>query len=466
MVEVRKSAEKTYFKCPNCKNRMVWNDAKLQWEPQREKNGRLPDFLSNLIIGVGLFLIFLLFIGPVIGGDTGLVVHVIAFTLLALAVLILRICEKPASKAILVGIMVIYYLLVFGAVNNFPECIRIIPGNAFIKLWWTYSMAVYVLTLFAVLLAWAIIILSRKQKLSNMDYSDNDLMLLQDFSRYKLSGYYLIKAKLYGIIKYSTTKETEDTDSMVLVELNTKLPKKKLADYCDQDPQVKKIVEYLNERKEEKYEYTRVSDVVNGVKPEPEIQSAGGRAATDMLGLLKKVKTIIVWIAIALVYYVGYTKLFMGMHNGKAVEALAFGGFLISYIILAIFSWLAEWIFDKSIWASVVQMIVRKKHINLPNYEQYVQSFLTGDQEATDQEMQNILRYYATHKNVPSDHAKNTNINITHDILSAVFAAEAFAAAQAAKSSNSGNSGCSSCSSCSSCGGGGGGCSSCGGCGD
>ena len=95
-----------------------------------------------------------------------------------------------------VFIMIAYYLLVLGAVNNFPEFIRSIQGEDFVGLWWKYDIAVYVLALIAEIVVCTIITNHHKNTLINMNYSDSDLMLLQGFSSFKLTGYYLLKAKL------------------------------------------------------------------------------------------------------------------------------------------------------------------------------------------------------------------------------------------------------------------------------
>lgn len=453
--------KQTVYKCSSCNTTLRWDDKKSQWVI--EKNAP-KDHMALKVIG--LMLLVIISIGLIIGGladggDDGIVTLSIGVFGAALFAFLLSFRYNfKKARNILIITAAAQLVLAISAVNDFPEFIREIQGKDFIGIWLGYGLVVYLSALAVGAVLCRIFVKANEKKLIAMNYSDSDLMLLQNFSSYKMTGYYLLKAKLHGVIHYYTVPQNGYSDSIVYVVLNKKIPQEKLEAYCEQNPQVKKIVEFLK-KKEAAAHPVRVSDIVTTVKPNPEIQSVGGQAATAACKSLTRRKWIVFAIAAGLVYYVGVTKLLMGLHNSKQISNLITGGFILSFVMIAVFCSLLFLIYRKAT-TKMMSNITLTLQVNLLSYAAYAQPFLNGEEQATVEDQQKILRCYATDSHNASNYVVNADNSgtIINSIFTSVFAIEAHIAAQNKQSGSDG--GCSSCSSCSSCGGGCGGCGGCG----
>ena len=184
---------------------------------------------------------------------------------------------------------IILGLLCLGVVKDFPYFIRKIPGEEVTRIIVIYVIIVFPAILLFVRVGISIYLRCKVKNAKKEIYSDSDLMLLQGGDRYKMTGYYLLKARLHRIINYKEIKNEEMQVSSYSVDLNPELSGNVLEEYCEVNPQVKKIVHYITTQKEAGEENVRVADIIYQVKPTPEISSEGGKVAD---GYIKKADSV------------------------------------------------------------------------------------------------------------------------------------------------------------------------------
>ncbi len=374
--------------------------------------------------------------------------------------------ESVRVYSVLAAAVVVLIAAVISAANDFPLFIRRIPGKDFIGIWVGCSLLAIAAAIIAELIvcSW---VSSKAAKSLGMTYSDSDLMLLQGFDRFRMSGYYLLKAKLHGIIKYYYIKKEDGTLTKdVLVKANSDKPQEEIDEYCRSNPQVRRIVDYIVRNEAIDGSRTTVQDVVYNVRPDPVIQSEGGRFVQSIIERKRTASDIIFWGAVYVCAYAAVTKLIMGLINQKPVENLVCA-IIFSVLILIPLAILHTVIKNHVASGSLVKKIIRHKSAG---YEQagilFDHGKITND-ELPPKEAATLLRSYVLYSYDPQ---KYTGVQAALPFAGAVFTS--VVAAQAAQEaiskamsrldsgmSDTGNGGCSGCSGC------GGGCGGCGGCG-
>lgn len=335
--------------CPKCGNEMPSYAKKCRVcgaekqsatstnNDSKKTNGCLLAIGIAIAFVVGMIFFCMALCSPLVGGDAGTIMQVVGLTAFFVAGIIITAKKKNYGLLKMIAVIAaMYYVVWFLATKNIPEFIRAIPGSDFLSVWWLYIIIVYAVAVVAMLIVTKSIAFSHKTELVGLQYIDGDLMILQGDNRYKMSGYYLMKAKLHGIVICTHMDEEDDAAGKTVVTINSAISEDELEDYCQQNPQVAKIVAYLQQKASEEEEVT-VADIIHDVTPRPVIQSAGGIAAAKVMKKTHKWIKMLTFAAISLAYYLGITKLLMGMHNEKEVTNLVFGGFIVSFILLAIF---------------------------------------------------------------------------------------------------------------------------------
>lgn len=270
-------------------------------------------FILSIIIGCSVLM-----------GQSGFYLQFVCVLLLSVILIITGIVERIKKLYITTLIFgAVYGLMWMGVLFDEPYFIRKIQGENFISIWLAFATFVLIIA-FVTELA---LVISRagagvpqaKDKL----FSDSDLMLMQEFDRFQLAGYYLLKAKLHNIIKYEFEKSDEASEAIPSIELNEGFPKPYRDMYCKENPQVGKIVSYIENTKENDTDaQIRIADLIYSINPQPEIQSEGGLFADAYIKKLKKSANIIFAISTGVGFYPAITKLLMGMYNEKTLDNL------------------------------------------------------------------------------------------------------------------------------------------------
>ena len=227
---------------------------------------------------------------------------------------------------------IVLWLICLGVMNDFPYFIRKIPGEEVTRIIVIYVVIVFPALLLFIRISSSVYLRSRVKKVKTKKYSDSDLMLLQGGDRYKMTGYYLLKAKLHRIINYTEIKNEEMQISAYSVDVNRELPANVLEEYCEANPQVKKIVHYIAEQKEAGEETVRMADIIYRVKPASEISSEGGKSADLYIKGAAYGGNTLFALYILVFIYCSITKLMMGIFNEKPTEYLV--GFTIIGLIV------------------------------------------------------------------------------------------------------------------------------------
>lgn len=352
----------------------------------------------------------------------------------------------------------VFGMILVGAVNDVPYFIRRIQGEEFMGIWYKYCAVLWLVIIVCGRSVLSIYAKGLAKKASLKKYSDSDLMLLREFDRYQLVGYYLLKARLHNVIQYI---KAEDGESANQIGLDDKMTDSERNVYCGENPQVGKIVAFIT-RHETATGVSAVGlrDVVQSVVPNPEFQSEGGRFAAKYIS---KVKHVIDWgtlAGIGATFYPAVTKLLMGQYNGKPVGNLMSGCAIVAMVlgwawVSGLYGGLIREVFKRKF----VGAIVRVKLAEFDNIEYLLKHTKIENSYVPNEGTEKLLRAYALCEYTLKDRcaASIENENIQIATMSAVVAAQA-AAAEAARASS--DSGCSSCSGC------GGGCGGCGGCGE
>lgn len=451
---------KIYYRCPGC-GEIEAMDKKAA-ESKTGGGSNAEHYLGAAAAVVGVFAAGF---GISTAGDRGLLILSMGVLLLAAAGIMFAAGGRNGKLGAIFGAaLTLYGVAAGGAFFGFPEIIRSIPGKEFVDRWGVFSFAVSGIAFGIYMIICLVAAADGRDRAKTACCCDGDLMIVQGFSRYMQAGYYLIKARLHGIVRFRTTEATEDTASKNIVELNGNIPKEKLEEYFQRNPQVRRLVRFLEERMYDPNVPTQISDVINGFAPQSELRSEGGLIVLSVKNTLSRVRNVIFGMAAAAVLYVGVTKLCMGMHFGKPIGDLLESGILVAGFTLGALYGLMYLCAHRA-ESSVKKKLVKAYKVEIPDFEQYTHSVVMGQTVTTDAERQRILRCFATYRHNNAKHIKNGAANIPVIILHAVSVAEIIESERRLGVRGGGGcSGysCSSCSSCSSCGG----CGGCGGCGD
>lgn len=354
---------------------------------------------------------------------------------------------------------------ILGAANDFPGFIRQIPGAKFVGGWAGWSLLAIGAALLLELVICSVCASNMANKAKKLVFSDSDLMIIQDFDRFKLAGYYLLKAKLHNVITYSSAVSDDGTPSKdVLVEINPNASEEDVIRYCENNPQVRRIVEFINSSKGLEGAQVTVADIVYNVRPEPVIQSAGGEYSRKAINRLKAIADGIFWSTAALSGYVAVAKLTMGICNDKPVNNLLMAMVLAVPVMLLIHL-LHRRIKNSAVKNGFVETVIRQKSVGYEKIGMVFDLATFPNTGLSPEKAATILRGYALYRYDPNKYpASKATAQFSGAIFCSVVAAQAAAAAaRAARNSGHGCSGAYGCSSCSSCGGGCGGCGGCGG---
>ena len=142
-----------------------------------------------------------------VGGKPGFLLHGIFAAIFLVISLVIGIRKKATwltRGSVLAGL--VYYGIYICAAFGVPEFIRKIKGVHFVGLWASFAFCLLALALILIPLVCTHCKNKRLPHLLDLRYSDNELMTLQSFSRYRMAGYYLLKAKLHNIITYTVVQ--------------------------------------------------------------------------------------------------------------------------------------------------------------------------------------------------------------------------------------------------------------------
>jgi len=293
----------------------------------KEKEVQMGKLVKCVINIVGLFLVLSLF--AVFSGleeDNLLNDFIGVANMISIAVCIAGVVteQKLYIWIAYIGNTILGFMCM-GVVKDKPSFIYKIPGETFI----------------GIMIAWAVLVLpvvlrfadgkvkrylKKNVGLAKQEtYSDSEIMLLKKFDRYMATGYYLLKAKLHGIIEYKETVTEETSVRTYGVELNPNLSEEKRKEYCKTMPQIANIVEYLIQKHSAGEENVRVAGLVSDVESSLEFDSKKTafeyvKTADDfgIGGLLFCIFTLI---------YTFITKWMMCVYNSNTPQYFVLAGF-------------------------------------------------------------------------------------------------------------------------------------------
>lgn len=428
---------------------------------------------KQILIGFGLLtlaeFIAMALSGILFGMEEGTEEKYLSFMFIYMGPIFVALIGIWKKKSGLIGkgviALVVLLAMTIGAMNDFPEVIRQIQGEDFVNVWMGILVAALVIGVFVSIRRPISFGVSLTEEIKTKSWSDSDIMWLSGFDRYRRMGYYLLKAKLHNVLVF---RAEEGEQNYTYVEINRSLGEPQLASYCEKNPLVKQIVEYIKKAESSDRPVVRVEDIVRNVTIQAKEKSQGRIIWEERLvkwkEAVKKADGIFWWFVLA-AYYVGVTKLMLGICREKPVTELFAMMMVFGAISIGVAYGIRESRRKKWTTALFIGSIVIHKRKEIQNIDELFRN--TDFDAAMSEEEQNyLLRAYALYEynreryegmspTVP--HFSTMLFGAVVSVQVAVAAAEAAARAAADTSG-----GCSSCSSCSSCGGCGGGCGGCG----
>ena len=250
---------------------------------------------------------------------------------------------KKAKIKVAIGVIITYVCLMVNIVlcsHGIPEAIRAIKGAEFVSPYAGYAVGLNVAAFVICFIVKNIIVNSGCKNLRAEDFTDADLMSLNNRNKYHVTAYYLAKAKFNGIITYHVVPATEESAAKCLIHINKNITEEQLADYCVKFPVVKKIVEYIKNSADP--QNITVRDILANVRVEYQILSKGAQQIKSIQDKVKKIVTSIAVCFEIAILYPGITKLFMGIHYGKDVNNLVYVLIVLTVIPMVILTTLAD----------------------------------------------------------------------------------------------------------------------------
>ena len=392
----------------------------------------------------------------------------IAVTIIA-SIVISGCIKRNQKKVALVAVCeyVFFFLISVCAVNDIPSFIREIQGEDFIGIF-LGLIAVGFLIQFLISFTYARV--SSKSKISealSKKYTDNDLMGIQGFSQSRVNGYYLLKAKLYNVIKYTSVKPDENAVSVYYIDINENMPVNVREKICANNPQVKRIVEYILKVKEKAKKEGQNTETsfpvdffVKNLNCKIDETTEGMKFYKESLESIGKVRRIGLTVFFNLVLSVGFSKLFMGLTNAKPVGIIAGMMFMLamlSFVFIPIQAAMGE----NQVKNKIVKKIVEEKQKGFKNIKYIFMAKETERPNLSRGEIEFILNAYALYKYENEEYSvKNANFVQPETFSGIIFTAASMIEIAKNKDTDGGGCGCGGCGGC------GGGCGGCGGCGD
>lgn len=250
--------------------------------------------------------------------------RIACFVLLVTEVLLCLAARSGALKKrtclIPVCLLAVYFAVYCCAACNVPQSLKSIKASEFIS-WWSGNALTLELVMLAIVAVYTVIYgVTQCRKAREELFTDSDLMLMQSFDRYRVVGYYLLKAKMQGVLEFSV-QETEDGNRIHTVKAADISPEERAA-YCAREPQVAKILDYLDSKKDDAP--TDIYSLERDVRVQIAFEKEGGFRVERTLAHISTVSAVATLICGALVWLTGFLKYVMCIYLNTTVQDLAF----------------------------------------------------------------------------------------------------------------------------------------------
>ena len=300
---------------------------------------------------------------------------------------------KPGVKPVLLVAVPLasFWAVYLCAVCDIPKELRKVKIADFVNLWVKRALRVEIITVAAVclcVLAAAIILLrwAKKQR-----FTDGDLMAVRKFARVRVVGYWLLKAKLDGMLEHSWESPNEESVAVHTLRVADVSPEKRAA-YCAETPQVARILEYLESQTGSKP--VGVVDVLRDVQPEHGERTVAGKRAELWYALVKKFAVAAAVVCAALVWLPGFSKYIISTFLGKSADDIMLHVVLFAPVFLIGLGTLINGI-ARLVWKlSFRKYLLLSNASKLENGNELLRDADRREAPFTDEEITRMLRAY------------------------------------------------------------------------
>ena len=214
---------------------------------------------------------------------------------------------KPGIKPVLMVTVPLeaFWWMYLKVVTDTYKDLRKVKIKEFIKFWMTKAFDVELATVLIVcgcvfLFALVMLLFAKRQR-----YTDSDLMAIRKFVRVRVVGYYLLKAKLDGMVEHAWKSGDENAVAVHTLR-SAEVSAEEREAYCAKNPQVAGILEYLDSH--EDADPADIVAVLRDVDPEPGDRTGAGLCTEKCYLLVKRFALAAALVCAALVWMPGFMK--------------------------------------------------------------------------------------------------------------------------------------------------------------
>lgn len=229
-----------------------------------------------------------------------------------------RFMKRGIKPVLLVAVpLVVFWHLYLRTVSDVYKDLRKVKIADFINLWMERALRVEIITVAAVCLCVLIAALILLLWAKGRHYTDGDLMAIRKFARVRVVGYWLLKAKLDGMLEHGWHSLDDDSVAVHSLKVKAVTPEERAA-YCEKNPQVAPILEYLDAHTGS--EPVGIVAVLRDVQLDHGARTTAGRWVERFYTMVKQFAVAAAVVCGALVWLPGFTKYLISIFQKKTAD--------------------------------------------------------------------------------------------------------------------------------------------------
>ena len=303
-----------------------------------------------------------------------------------------RLIKRDWKPVVLVTVpLVTYWSLYLRVLTDETKELRKVKIAEFIDLWMHRAFRVEVITVVTVclgVLAAALILL---QWAKRKQYTDGDLMAIRKFTRVRVVGYWLLKAKMDGMLEHTWITPNEDSVAVHSLRV-ADVPQEERQAYCEKNPQIARILEYLDNQTGS--EPVGIVSVLRDVQVDHGQRTVMGKRVENWYTWVKRFALAAAVVCAALVWLSGFVKYLICTFLGKSADDIMLHLVLFTPVLLLGLGTLINAI-ARLLWKlSFRRSLLRMQSSRLEDGNELLRNADRREIPFTEEEASRILRAY------------------------------------------------------------------------
>lgn len=250
---------------------------------------------------------------------------------------------KKAAQLIPLGLLVVYFGCYCLAACGLPKGLHSVTASNFVNWWSGRAMVVELVMLLTLGVYTSVYSRIQNRRAREEAFSDSDLMLMQNFDRHTMAGYYLLKGKLKGVFEFSVKEGNAHVQMVKLAPIS----REERQALCEDAPYMSKLVARLEEEGEDGTMEVRC--LIKEVTILPPFRKEGGLRAEKTLQHITLVSGIATLVCGVLVWLPGFIRHLNSVYLEKTVQDLPVHVCLATPVFFLIF-WVLTTVFAHVLW--------------------------------------------------------------------------------------------------------------------